>query len=309
MKAFSNCWIPVILLAMMTPMSEGCAPKKDLGKEQAVDVIAAGATPKLISKQFAFTEGPAVDKSGNIFFTDQPNDKIWKYSADGELSVFLDKTGRSNGMYFDKHGNLITCADEKNQVLSIDPKGKVTVLFTDYKGKHLNGPNDIWIDAKGGMYFTDPYYQRDYWTRKKPEIEGEKVYYLAPGKKEAVEVVTTFKKPNGIIGTPKGDFVFISDIGASMVYKFAVNPDGTLGTSTVFASENVDGMTLDNRGNLYMAGRGVTVYSPAGKKIAQIPVPEGWTSNVCFYGKKRDKLFITASKAVYTIDTNVRGVE
>jgi gluconolactonase len=299
----------IALSAAATLLLVRCASKKDLAKEQGLDIIAAGATPKLISKQFAFTEGPAVDKSGNVFFTDQPNDKIWKYSTDGKLSVFLDKTSRSNGMYFDKKGNLISCADEQNQLVSIDPAGKVTVLVNDFKGKKLNGPNDVWVDPKGGMYFTDPYYQRDYWTRKKPDIQEENVYYLAPGKKEAVEIAKTFKKPNGIIGTPNANFIFISDIGASMVYKFAVNADGTLGPATIFAKENVDGMTMDNRGNIYMAGRGVTVYNPAGKKIAQIPIPEGWTSNVCFAGKKRDKLFITASKAVYILDMNVQGIK
>src|SRR6266480_6368029 len=88
-------------------------------------LIASGATLQLVSKQFSFTEGPAVDKKGNIFFTDQPNDKIWKYDTDGKLSVFLDKTSRSNGMYFDHKGNLLTCADEKNEIWSISPSGKL----------------------------------------------------------------------------------------------------------------------------------------------------------------------------------------
>lgn len=131
-----------------------------------------GATLVQVSNQFTFTEGPAVDKQGNIYFTDQPNDKIWKYGTDGKLAVFMDKTGRSNGLYFDKTGALIACADENNQLWSISPDGKHTVVLTDYQGRKLNGPNDLWIDPKGGIYFTDPYYQRDYWERKKPDIEG-----------------------------------------------------------------------------------------------------------------------------------------
>jgi gluconolactonase len=212
-------------------------------------------------------------------------------------------------MYFDKNGNLITCADELNQLWSIDPKGNVTVLIDDYKGKKLNGPNDIWIDPKGGMYFTDPYYQRNYWTRKQPELSEEKVYYLAPGKKEAVELNATFKRPNGIIGTPDGRLLYVSDIGAGTVYKFSINADGTLGSPTGFAKETIDGMTIDERGNIYMAGKGVNVYDQSGNKITQIPIPEDWTANVCFAGKKRDQLFITASKAVYILDMKVKGAK
>ena len=299
----------VTLFVMFVLSIQGCASKMGSTQEPGIDIIVNGATPQLVSKQFSFTEGPAVDKNGNVFFTDQPNNKIWKYSTDGQLSVFLDKAGRSNGMYFDKKGNLITCADEQNQLWSVDPTGKVTVLVNDYKGKKFNGPNDIWIDPKGGMYFTDPYYQRDYWTRTKPEIEEQKVYYLAPGQKEPVEVATTFKKPNGIIGTPNANFLFISDIGAGMIYKFPVMENGTLGKAALFAEENCDGMTMDDQGNIYMAGKGVTIYNPAGNKIAQIPIPEDWTANVCFAGKKRDKLFITASKAIYTLEMKVHGIK
>src|SRR4051812_3827776 len=164
---------------------------------QKNNIIAKGATPQLVSSQFKFTEGPAVDKKGNVFFTDQPNDKIWKYDTNGKLSVFLDKAGRSNGLYFDKKGNLISCADEKNELWSIDPKGKVTVLITDYNGRLLNGPNDLWVHPGGGIYFTDPLYKRDYWKRQGERVDKQQVYYLAPNAKEAVVVASNTKQPNG----------------------------------------------------------------------------------------------------------------
>lgn len=91
--------------------------------------IAIDDTPVLISNKFSFTEGPAVDKKGNIFFTDQPNDKIWEYNIDGKLSLFLEKTGRSNGLYFDKKGDLLACADEQNQLWSISPEKKLLYLL------------------------------------------------------------------------------------------------------------------------------------------------------------------------------------
>ncbi|MDB5208922.1 MAG: Gluconolactonase [Flavisolibacter sp.] len=271
-------------------------------------IIATGATPKLISKQFSFTEGPAVDKKGNIFFTDQPNNKIWKYDTDGKLSVFLDSAGRSNGMYFDKKGNLITCADEHNQLWSISPKGKVTVLLKDYKGRQLNGPNDLWIHPKSGdIYFTDPYYQRRYWTRKKPDIEGQKVYHLAKGATEAVPLIENLKQPNGIIGTPDGKGLYVADIGAGKTFKYTINKDGSLSEAQLFTSMGSDGMTIDEKGNIYLTGNGVTVFNPQGKQVAHIAIPEKWTANVTFGGKARDQLFITASEAIYVLEMKVKG--
>jgi gluconolactonase len=273
-------------------------------------LVADGAKPILISSQFKFTEGPATDKKGNVFFTDQPNNQIWKYGTNGKLTLFLDKAGRSNGQYFDKKGNLVTAADENNQLWSISPKGEVTVLVDKLDGKLFNGPNDLWIHPEsGGIYFTDPYYQRDYWTRKKSEIEGQKVYYVAQGSKTAVAVAANLKQPNGIIGTPDGKYLYVADIGDRKTYRYTIAADGTLSDATVLINQGSDGMTLDNMGNIYLTGNGVTVYSSEGKKLEQIPIPEGWTANVTFGGKKRDKLFITASKSVYILDMKVRGAK
>lgn len=273
------------------------------------NLIADGAKPQLVSKQFSFTEGPAVDKMGNIFFTDQPNDKIWKYDTNGKLSVFMEKAGRSNGLYFDKKGNLIACADEHNQLWQISPKGKIKVLVAHLDGKLLNGPNDLWIDAKGGIYITDPYYQRDYWTRKTTELEGQKIYYLPKGKKKLVMVADHFVRPNGIVGTPDGKFLFIADIGDNKTYKYEIKADGTLTNRQLFVAKGADGITLDELGNLYLCGNGVTVFNPEGKQIEHINIPEKWTANICFGGKNRDLLFMTASQTIYTLQMKVKGVE
>ncbi|HMI05147.1 MAG TPA: SMP-30/gluconolactonase/LRE family protein [Pedobacter sp.] len=263
---------------------------------------------KLISSDFAFTEGPAVNKKGEIYFTDQPNDKIWKYGTDGQLSLYMDKTGRSNGLYFDKKGNLIACADEKNELWSIDKNKKVTVLITDLDGKKLNGPNDLWMDKQGGIYFTDPYYQRDYWARKKPEIEKQNVYYIPAGKKKKIQLaLDDLKQPNGIVGTPDGKYLYVSDLGAQKTYRYTI-AEGKLTEKKLMFEKGSDGMTLDNQGNIYISGNGVTVYNSEGTQIAHIPL-KGWTGNVCFGGKNRSDLFITSSKSVYTIPTTVKGVE
>ena len=265
--------------------------------------------PVLVSKQFSFTEGASVDKKGNVFFTDQPNNKIWEYSIDGKLTVFLDSAGRSNGMYFDRKDNLVTCADEHDQLWSINPNKKITVLVKDYQGKLMNGPNDIWIDNKGGIYMTDPYYQRPYWSRTKPDLDGQKVYYLAKGASQPVIVDADYKQPNGIVGTPDNKHLYVADIGDNKTYIYDINPDATLSNRKLFVNQGSDGMTLDAAGNVYLCGNGVTIYNPAGNKIGHIDIHEPWTANLCFGGKNKDVLFITASKALYTVKMNVKGVE
>lgn len=271
-------------------------------------IIAPGAALTCVSDQFDFTEGPAVNAEGVVFFTDQPNNKIWRYGTDGSLSVFMEEAGRSNGMYFDPDGNLVTCADEKNEIWSISPQGEVTVLMTDHEGSRLNGPNDLWVDAQGNIYFTDPFYERKYWWHGGPEVFGEYLYFLPKGAVQPEVVDKDYEKPNGIIGTPDGKQLYVADIGADKTYRYDINPDASLSNRQLFVEQGSDGMILDERGNLYLTGGdGVTVYSPTGEKIAQIPVDEEWTGNICFAGVDQRTLFITASKSVYTLKMQVAG--
>jgi gluconolactonase len=277
---------------------------------QAEDsLIEKGATLQTVSKDFKFTEGPAVDKKGNVFFTDQPNDKIWKYDTKGKLSIFLEKTGRSNGMHFDRKGNLLACADEKNELWSISPRKKITVLVKDLNGLRLNGPNDLWVDLNGGIYFTDPYYQRAYWQHKAPDIKEQNVYFLAKGKTQPVAVTNDLLQPNGIVGTPDGKYLYVSDIKDRKTYRYAINKDGSLSGKHLLIEQGSDGMTLDHKGNIYLTGNGVMIYDQTGARIGKIEIPSKWTANVCFAGKDRKLLFITASEAVYTLRMQVHGVE
>lgn len=272
-------------------------------------IIAKGAELMQVASEYSFTEGPAADPEGNVYFTDQPNNRILKWTPDGNVSVFMEEAGRSNGLYFDHDGNLLSCADEENQLWKIDPDTKeVTVLVKNMDGKRLNGPNDLWVDPQGGIYFTDPFYKRDWWTHTEKEIEEEKVYYLSPeGNLSAV--ADNFVRPNGIIGTPDGKKIYVADIGDKKTYTFQVQPDGSLTNRTLFVEMGSDGMTLDKKGNLYLTGKGVTVFNPEGEQIAQIDVDERWTANVCFGGKKRKTLFITAMGSVYTLAMKVKGAQ
>ncbi len=257
---------------------------------------------------FKFTEGPSSDAAGNIFFTDQPNDRIMKWDVDGKLSTWMQPCGRSNGSCFDSNGNLITCADEQNQLWSIAPDKTVTVLVKDFQGKLLNGPNDVWVRPDGGLYITDPLYPRDYWKRGPAAQLPRDVYYLPPNGKALMPAIDDMKQPNGIIGTPDGKTLYVSDIDGGKTWSYSIENDGPLANKKLFCELGSDGMTIDNEGNVYLTGHGVTVFDKSGKQIAHIPIDEKWTGNVCFGGKNRDLLFITASTGIYGLRTRVHGV-
>ncbi len=270
-------------------------------------ILAPGAKVEKLAGGFKFTEGPAADAEGNVFFTDQPNDRILKWSIDGKLSTFMQPCGRSNGLCFDQKGNLWACADEQNELWRIDRDGRATTVVKSYQGKRLNGPNDVWVRPDGGLFFTDPFYKRNYWKRGPAEQDQSAVYFLALGRREPVRAADGFERPNGLIGTPDGKTLYVADIAAKRTYVYEVQPDGKLCNRRLFCEMGSDGMTLDDRGNVYLTGRGVTVFDPAGKQIAHIAVDEPWTANVCFGGADRQTLFITAGKGLYAIRMQVRG--
>ena len=269
--------------------------------------VAPGAKLVKLAGGFKFTEGPAPDPDGNVYFTDQPNDRIHIWSTEGKLSTFMEPCGRSNGLCFDKEGRLWACADEKNELWRIDVKTKEkTVLVKDHGGKLLNGPNDIWVRPDGGAYFTDPFYKRPYWKRGPQEQNVQGVYYFSPAGK-LTRVEGDVKQTNGIIGTPDGKTLYVADIGANKSYAYDIQEDGTLKNRRQFCAMGSDGMTVDDAGNVYLTlGKAVTVFDKSGKQIAKIEVPEG-TTNVCFGGKEMKTLFVTAGTGLYAIEMKVKG--
>lgn len=269
--------------------------------------FAPDAKVEKLAGDFKFTEGCASDKDGNVYFTDQPTDRILKWSADGKLSTFMEKSGRSNGLCVDAAGKLWACADEKNELWKIDvATKKAEVLVKDHKGKLLNGPNDIWVTPAGGAYFTDPLYQRGYWPKGKVERDKRGVYFLSP-KGELTRVADDLTQPNGIIGTPDGKTLYVADINARKTYQYAIQPDGTLKDKKPFCERGSDGMTIDSDGNVYLTSGSVWVFDKAGKQAAELKVPEG-PSNVCFGGKDMKTLFITARTGLYSIRCTTSGV-
>jgi gluconolactonase len=267
------------------------------GQEQSDNkTVSFEAKTLKLAGGFQFTEGPAADKEGNIYFTDIPNSRIHKWSVDGKLSTFMENSDKANGLFFDKNGNLIACIGGTGKLVSINPRGKITVLADKYGGKPFNSLNDLWINSKGGIYFTDPRYG----NRENLPQDGEHVYCLSADRKGLIRVIDDMVRPNGIIGTPDGKTLYVADHGAHKTYVYKINPDGTLSEKKLFAEQGSDGMALDEDGNLYLTAKAVNIYDPAGKLLKTIEVPER-PSNVCFGGKNKKTLFITARTSLYSI--------
>jgi gluconolactonase len=258
----------------------------------------------LVSDQFGFTEGPASDTAGNVYFTDVPNNTIYKYSTDGLLSVFMDSVP-CNGLAFDINENLIVCGHNGGRnIFSIDIKSnKITELTTQFEGKKFNSPNDLWIDANNGIYFTDPRYG----NRDNMELETEQVYYVSPDRKSVLKVTDDLVKPNGVYGIEKGKKLLVADHGAGKVYVYNIKKDGTLSGKKLFLdNENVDGITVDELGNIYITSTDVKIYNKNGFLIEVVKTSESPT-NVSFGGKDFKTLFITERKKVYSLKMNVKG--
>jgi len=291
----SKLYIFFAFLLLAAAISYG-AEKQSLIKGAAkVEKLAGG---------FIFTEGPAADAKGNVYFSDIPNNKIHIWSLEGKLSTFIENSEGANGLYFDKDGNLIACQGGGKKLVSIDPKGKITVLADKYNDKLFNSLNDLWLTPDGGVYFTDPRYG----SRESMGQDGEHVYYLSDDRKRLIRIIDDMVRPNGLIGTPDGKLLYVTDPGSRKTFVYTINEDGSLSNKKLFAEQGGDGMTIDNKGNVYLATDTVTIYNRAGEKIEEIEVPER-PSNLCFGGENNDTLFITARTSLYLIPMQVKGAQ
>jgi sugar lactone lactonase YvrE/L-ascorbate metabolism protein UlaG (beta-lactamase superfamily) len=292
MNAKWRCFIALLILVAVM----------DRNVTQA-SVVAKGAKVEILTGGFKFTEGPAADSQGNIFFTDIPNNRIHKWSLDGKLSTFRENSGGANGLSFDRRGNLLVCEGGGRRLVSITMRGSVRVLAEKYRSRKFNSPNDLWIGPKGGIYFTDPRYG----NRDNMELDGEHVYYLGPAGQRLIRVISDMVRPNGLIGTRDGRRLYVTDHGSGKTFVYTRNLDGTLSSKKLFAPEGSDGMTIDNQGNVYLTTDVVAVYDKSGRKIEEIKVPER-PSNVCFGGRDNQTLFITARTSLYSVRMRAKGL-
>ena len=288
-----------------------------LGADADNPIVPEGAKLEKLWGEGEFTEGPAYGPGGCVYFSDIGN-RIMKYDpATGKTTEYRKPSGRANGLDFDPKGRLVAAevanSGGNRRVTITEADGTVRVLADKWKDKRFNSPNDVTIDTKGRVYFTDPRYVGD----EKREIDTESVYRVDPdGTVE--QIITDVQKPNGIVLSPDMKTLYLADSnpgGNQHLLAFALRDDGTVGPKRLlhdFGKERgIDGMCVDVQGNIYGAAGdgktgGVYVFIPEGKQIAFIPIPETPTHCV-FAGKDRKSLSVTAGKSLYRIGLKVEG--
>ncbi len=270
----------------------------------ASEIVAPDAEVTEIASGYSFTEGGARDSEGNVYFSDIPNNRVHLWDAQSNMvSLFLEDSQGANGCWIDEEGNLIVAQGRGRQISKINADGKREVLVDNYMGKKFNSPNDLWIDEDGGIYFSDPRYGQN---REDMELDGEQVFYLSPGGEKVTQVTDDLVRPNGLIGSLDGKILYIADHGGGKTYAYDVGENGSLTNKRLFAPEGSDGVTIDEKGNIYLTTDAVKVYRPDGSFLQEIKVPKR-PSNVCFGGKNGKTLFITARQSVYSLAMQVHG--
>ncbi|WP_417382123.1 SMP-30/gluconolactonase/LRE family protein [Gimesia sp.] len=269
--------------------------------------------PVKLFTDFKFTEGPAFDLQGNLYFTDIPDNKIYQVDPKGKLSTFLEPSNHCNGLMLDGANKLLAC-EMDGRLVSINLKDKkVTPLAPEYKGKRFNAPNDLVIDRTGGIYFTDPHFRSP-----EPLPQGKVAVYYRSAEGEVTRLVDDLKAPNGVILSPDEKTLYVIPSMSKEMWAYPVTAPGKIGKGRVFCSlkqepgtpepgRGGDGLTIDTNGNLYItSGLGLQVFSPEGKLLGIIEVPEK-PANVTFGGKDNASLFITARTSLYRVDTKAKG--
>lgn len=254
---------------------------------------------------FRFTEGPAWSRDGYLLFSDIPGNKILKYMPGEGYPVFREPSNGANGNAFDAQGRLYTCESLGRRVTRTDKKGHIEVLADKWQGKRLNAPNDIVVGKSGHAYFTDPAFGNQADTR---ELDFYGVYHIAP-KGELSMIAKPAGRPNGITLSPNGRILYVANSDERNIRAYDVDHNGEVSGERVFISGIAgipDGIRTDEKGNLYVAAKGIVVYSPQGKLLATIPLAET-PSNCAFGDPDLQTLYITARTSLYRVRLDVKG--
>jgi gluconolactonase len=295
-----NWTTTILLLAMLQAPAAAPQPVKPL--DGIPGVVAKGEMIQLVKEGFAFTEGPVPAADGGLYFTDVTSNRIHRLAPNGEISVLREQTNGANGLAVNRAGEVFAVEGSGKRV-SKTVSGKVSVVTEGTTEKPLLAPNDIFLDAKGGVYFTDP--------GPRPVVAGRivYVYYLPPDGKAPIMLDDKIGRPNGIILTTDGKTLIVNDTTSDTIFAYDVQSDGTVKNKRPFTklkdvpadNSGADGMALDRENRLYVAAsNGVQVFDKTGKHLGTIPVPRP-PSNVAFSGSDKKTLFITAREGLYRL--------
>jgi gluconolactonase len=289
-----------------------------------LDLVAEDAEVEQLGTGFTFTEGPLWHPDGYLLFSDMPGDVRRRWTEQEGVTEVANPSNKGNGMTWDLDGRLLVCEHVTSSLVRMDPDGTGSgreVLATHYDGRELNSPNDVVVKSDGTIYFTDPTYGRmpGFGIERDQDLDFQGVYRLPPGGSgDALElVVDDFAQPNGLCFTADERTLYINDTDRAHIRVFDVQEDGSLtggdvlaeniGTGDLETGELVDGMKLDEHGNIWVTGpKGVWVFSPEGEHLGVVEVPEN-VGNINWGGPDWSWLFIPASTSMYRVQTKVSG--
>jgi gluconolactonase len=287
------------LVALLALVPQASAPLEGIA-----GVVAKGEVVHLVKEGFAFTEGPVAMADGGLFFSDLlTSDRIHRLDPKGEITVFREKANASGGLGVARTGEVFAVETTSKRVVKI-ANGQVTVLTEGSAEKPLLAPNDLVLDAKGGIYFTDP--------GPRPVVPGRivYVYYLPPGAKQPIMLDDQIARPNGIMITTDGRTLLVDDTVGDTVFAYDIQIDGTVKNKRAFArlmnipagqNSGADGMAVDREDRLYVTTlTGVQVFDKTGRYLGTIPVPRQ-PSNVAFSDTDKRSLYITAREGLYRL--------
>ncbi|MEG3933986.1 SMP-30/gluconolactonase/LRE family protein [Microcoleus sp. T3_B1] len=309
----------VLSLAVSSPskklrgnLTKLTAQTENREKKNAVqDILDDSAKLEKVASDFQFIEGPIWHPDGFLLFSDIPANIIYKFGSNQQVEVFRRPSGKANGNTLDKENRLLTAEHENRRVSRTEKDGKVITLADRYEGKRLNSPNDLVVKSDGSIYFTDPSYGV---SKDQEELGFYGVYRLTPDGKLTL-LVKDLVLPNGIAFSPDEQKLYVNNSEAGYIAVFDVKPDGTVTNQRLFAelkdtsqSGVPDGLKVDVEGNVYSTGPGgVWIFSPDGKLLGKISVPETAT-NLAWGESDRKTLYITGSTSLYRIRLKIAGV-
>jgi len=278
---------------------------------EKIDAVGPAGPVKKVHTGFQFTEGPAADRQGNLYFTDIPAEKIHRLSPDGKLSTFTDKSRHANGLMVNDAGELFAC-EMDGQIAAWDLEtGKRRVACATHDGKRFNACNDLVLDRAGGLYFTDPHFRAP-----KPLPQGTMGVYYVNAQGEAQRLIDDLPAPNGVILSPDEKTLYVCPSGQAEMMAYQVEAPGKIGPGRVLcklkqpegqSDTGADGLTVDTQGNLYITSRlGVQVVTPQGKILGIIALPEV-PANVTFGGPENKTLYATARTSLYAVPMESTG--